>query len=595
MLNQKLRFCIVIALLLLVISGCSKKTNEELRSDLFYLWSLEESEVDKVLNNSLEDLRNQNTKDDYEKNVEYVIYKLLDYDHLPEAKLIMDKIDNPDYESLLQGYIDYEDPKYGAEGDPYGRNINEEAVEFIVNEGNINCNQESIVKILVQHNPYQLIGYFHDGTVETDYIEYIMDNKLAESEIVKFLAKIKPEILESNNYQQKLNNELRDAVNDGFNEQTVRELLKQGADPNTPDTNGYPFIYNLTIDAINHIYLNQIGILLAAGADANYVDEHGNDLLHIAYNSEPSYGVRDTDTMLDLMASFISYGINPETLINGKYTPLTLAINYRHHILIDVIIGDGRSLDDVSEGHEAPINMAMEKEMYDVAEQLASGGANINVRNSNGNMPIHKATSLTMYELVDSFLAAGANPDAKDNEGDTPLHIVAKKDNSAELVDLIDSFLAAGANPDVKDSNEDTPLHVTIKRNNTEQLIDLIELLLEEEADLDLKNADGLTLLHLGIRQRDKILTAMLLTYGADLNIPDNNGVTTAELLGDSKEFMRDVISVTRLGWEVFTADDTKAILEIMGREDSQQMVDEFLQSSENFTESINEWLGWSD
>lgn len=61
----------------------------------------------------------------------------------------------------------------------------------------------------------------------------------------------------------------------------------------------------------------------------------------LIYKGQPDYGIKGTDTALDIMALLISHGANPDTFINDSSTPLILAIHNKHYKLIDAIVKTG--------------------------------------------------------------------------------------------------------------------------------------------------------------------------------------------------------------------------------------------------------------
>lgn len=514
---------VVFLLLILSISGCnSMKSDQELARDLFYIYTIhDEVEANKVFESSISALRERHEKEEFNQILQGIIYRLLDLDHLPEANLILSEIQNPEFDRMLSEYIVYVEPVEEGEqnGDGNMRLPIPEGIKFFIDNGNIDVNTDKMVGILVEYNPNLVISYLKNGDVDAQYIDYIMEHGLADLDLAERLAKLNISVASSDAYQNSLDDELL-RTTDPYE---IKELFKKGANPNVLDETGQPHFYNLIRTASNDIYVRQLAPYIYNGVDVHYVDEEGNNLLVVAYKGQPDYGVKGTDTALDIMALLISHGANPDTFINDSSTPLTLAIHNKHYKLIDAIVKTGVSLDTFSTLNDIPLHMALDREMYDVATSLVN----------------------------------------------------------------------AGANPNLKDSNGVSSLHKVVKNNKSDELLTLVNTLLEAEADANIKDNEGFTPLHLAIERRDVMMSIALLTYGADINVKDKEGVSPAKMMADSKTFLKDVTGATKLGWEVFNAKDTMTILEIMGREDSQQVVNDLLNSSENFTDSLNNLISW--
>lgn len=132
-----------------------------------------------------------------------------------------------------------------------------------------------------------------------------------------------------------------------------------------------------------------------------------------------------------------------------------------------------------------------------------------------------------LSEIVALILEHKANPNVQDNSllGDTPLHKTAWNNNAQAALLL----LQAGANSNSKNRNSaDTPVHLAVSYNS----YDVLQLLLRFGVHLNEKNRYGHTplhealqkdILHKGLQKNRTKIVKLLLYYGADPLVQNNN------------------------------------------------------------------------
>ncbi|CAG9327368.1 unnamed protein product [Blepharisma stoltei] len=141
--------------------------------------------------------------------------------------------------------------------------------------------------------------------------------------------------------------------------------------------------------------------------------------------------------------------------------------------------------------------------------------------------PLFHAVFCGSYEVTYFLLEKGSDPNCRNAIGETPLHQAA--DNSE--LRLVRALLEFNANPNLKTNDGETPLHQATFRGD----VGIVELLLLRGANPNEKNSvTGKTSLHIAAECEQVECLKMLLDYGAEVSITDNNGKFPAELTENS-------------------------------------------------------------
>lgn len=169
--------------------------------------------------------------------------------------------------------------------------------------------------------------------------------------------------------------------------------------------------------------------------------------------------------------------------------------------------------------------------------------------NDEGNMVLHEVANNNAYRILDYLLANKIDIDLPNLKGERPIHLAVKSNNANMSYALINS----GANLFLKTVRGETPLAYAVKYAG----IDVGNILINNGASVnekDKKNNNLLHLLFLSIPERkdrlnkaktqeeiEKILknikemAKLLIDTGVELNEPNNDGLTAAQL-GDKIE-----------------------------------------------------------
>jgi serine/threonine-protein phosphatase 6 regulatory ankyrin repeat subunit B len=126
-------------------------------------------------------------------------------------------------------------------------------------------------------------------------------------------------------------------------------------------------------------------------------------------------------------------------------------------------------------------------------------------------------------KIIESLVARGADLDRQESgSGWSALHYAA----SLDAENAVGALLESGANPNSQAENGWTPLFYAVRYG----YLNTLYLLLENGADVNIADNEGLTpmmaMILRGDPSRSKLITAVLIQYGADPNRQDDKGNT---------------------------------------------------------------------
>lgn len=164
-----------------------------------------------------------------------------------------------------------------------------------------------------------------------------------------------------------------------------------------------------------------------------------------------------------------------------------------------------------------------------IVNLLLEKGADVNVADKNGNTPLHFACasmSSKIGEIVKLMLNKGAHRTAKNKKNQIPLHLAVKSDNKAAVASLLKNSFEINQ-MSMQDEYGKTPVHYASNAK-------ILKLLLQQsniETFINIQDNNGRTPLLGAYFDQDQARIELLLQYGADATIKDNEGLTPAELL----------------------------------------------------------------
>jgi hypothetical protein len=177
-----------------------------------------------------------------------------------------------------------------------------------------------------------------------------------------------------------------------------------------------------------------------------------------------------------------------------------------------------------------PLYYAVRCGFYDLVKHLATKHPqHVNVRDQTLRSPLHLAEYAGELEVAQILVEHEADVNCQDKNGKTPLHILSEHRMYDEDAILSHArlLLELGAELDRRDKDNQTPLFRAIERD----WFKFARILLDFGADANVENNNGKTLLDLPFESWSHELDVLepirhLLEHGAAVNRPDKNNQT---------------------------------------------------------------------
>lgn len=237
-------------------------------------------------------------------------------------------------------------------------------------------------------------------------------------------------------------------------------------------------------------FLPMVKLLLAHGADVNYV--HENDPFPTALHVAAGDGQKEIAEFL------LDQGADREALVGNYGSPLQSAVNCGELDIVKFLIIRGANVDAPGGSYGTILHAAVCSQYWDleIVKQLTLAGADVNCRAELYSTPLHSAVLLGRYEIAEHLIELGADVNARIK----PLAHPGKKyhyeddDEDDEVAKLYDTPLQSAAA-----SGE----------------IGLVELLLEHGADINIATPRG-TALTAAVDFKEWVIARLLLDRDAD-------------------------------------------------------------------------------
>jgi ankyrin repeat protein len=187
-------------------------------------------------------------------------------------------------------------------------------------------------------------------------------------------------------------------------------------------------------------------------------------------------------------------------------SPLSAALFKRRFRIANLLYGHGASVDVRDSDDYTPLTTASVSGEVDIMRWLLDHGADANARTWVGRTALHYAVH-THLDAVQVLLEHSADVNLQDDTGDTPLYESLDSGSSLEgkTVDIGRQLLEHGANPNIPNLRNFTPLH----RASSRGLLEVSRLLLSYGAKVDVKDEEGRTPFQLaGCNEIAKLLLA---------------------------------------------------------------------------------------
>ncbi len=196
--------------------------------------------------------------------------------------------------------------------------------------------------------------------------------------------------------------------------------------------------------------------------------------------------------------------------------------------IFKILVIHGGDVNYVDWDNQTPLLMAVWNENYPIVKLLLRSDIDINHSNDYGSTALHLACRRSNSKIVKLLLQYGAAVNVASIEDGTPLSIVVRYDN----IEIADLLLQHSAMLTTIDSRDCTELHLAAKLNRG-AMIELIIGKYNFHADTYGPSTNNCTPLHYAVFYNHYEATALLLRYGADINLMKDSGQTVFSFAKD--------------------------------------------------------------
>ncbi len=322
----------------------------------------------------------------------------------------------------------------------------------------------------------------------------------------------------------------------------VKQLIIEGAELNIPiKFNDKDLIYPLS-EAILNNNEQMVQSLIEAGAQVNII----RDGAHTALDDACSVGaIKIVQILLKAGADPNFYGVNNSGLVS---LPLQTAI-FRKHIDICKVLLDAKAKTNISLNlfkNKSIISLAALYGNVDILKLFYKKGMKIDLVTAFMlNMP-EKISSIIKEQNIPKKKLEWLLGDAADNRNsdlakalvDYGVPVDINRLNSAiTIMNGIDVVQVLA--PHVTNINQYLLLGTVLHHAARYSVEEIVSILLKYGADPNLKDQDGYNALHLAILNIKRLNINSLIKSGVNINATDKNGNTALHLAASSKELFR--------------------------------------------------------
>lgn len=321
--------------------------------------------------------------------------------------------------------------------------------------------------------------------------------------------------------------------------QTVKLLLELGANINIQSNCGCTALIAACINSGTISSNKTVKLLINHGANINLKNKFGKTALEYACINSKIFGSIDTVKLL------LKKGANVNSQNNFGQTILISSILSYNYINIEII----KLLLDYGANIEAKNAEGMTALMYSmytiksnglyIVKLLLNYGANFEAKTNYGLtfliLICINIIEINNDEAIEYIIGRCPNINSISNEGCTALMYACRLIGEKSTIKIIESLLKHGACPNIT-NNGMTVLRKILQMNQND---DLVKLLLQYNADPNIMIDDINDLLFVAknIESENKLkLLLLLLDYGADYQMIDENGCTFIDFINDDEK-----------------------------------------------------------
>ncbi|KAJ8267255.1 hypothetical protein GJAV_G00140400 [Gymnothorax javanicus] len=251
--------------------------------------------------------------------------------------------------------------------------------------------------------------------------------------------------------------------------------------------------------AIQQTNEEAVKFLLLNNANPNLPNSRGSTALHMA-----------TEKRLKNIAELL---LGRKTNINAKdedhYTPLHFAAQNGDETIARLLLDRHAAINEVDFEGRTPSHIACQHGQENVVRVLLSRGADIHIQGKDNWTPLHFAAwqgHLTIVKLLAK--QPGTDVNQQTSDGRTALHLACQRGHYRVARILME----LGANIHIAGAGLRTPLHVAAETGHTSSA----RLLIKHKADIQAQTAQGCTALHLAAQRGHLPTVKMLIEEMAD-------------------------------------------------------------------------------
>ncbi|ANB50222.1 putative ankyrin repeat protein [Powai lake megavirus] len=323
--------------------------------------------------------------------------------------------------------------------------------------------------------------------------------------------------------------------------QTVELLLELGANINIQSNCGCTALIAACINSGTISSNKTVNLLIDHGANINLKNKFGKTALEYACINSKEYGSTDTVKIL------LKKGANINSQNNFGQTSLISSIinhNYINIEIIKLLLDHGADIEAKNiEGMTALMYSiyALKSNGLDIVKLLLKYGANIEAKTDHGltflMLICINIIEINNDEAIEYVIDRCPNINSVSNEGCTALMYTCRLIGEKSTVKIIELLLKHGACPNIT-NNGMTVLRKILQMNQND---DLVKLLLQYNANPNvvIDNINDLLFVAKNIKSENKLnLLLLLLDYGADYQMIDENDYTFIDFINDEEKII---------------------------------------------------------
>src|SRR6266404_1148492 len=193
-------------------------------------------------------------------------------------------------------------------------------------------------------------------------------------------------------------------------------------------------------------------------------------------------------------------------------TALHSASRAGHPRIVRSLLRHGLDVDILNGECMTPLGYARH---CDVVECLIYHGADVNWKTILGYTLLHRAAYNGLIDVIRVLLKHNADVNVQDMDGQTPLQMAilgcagCRAGRRGDYLQIVRQLLQHGANPNARDEKHQTPLHF-VSRTRYSSKQDMARILLEYGADIDLKDNEGKTQSEVALKEGERELAQLI-------------------------------------------------------------------------------------